>query len=171
MWRWRQRFTRRSNVTLLPQYRFTLHAVVAVNIVCFVKNLRKISSFFPALFLNLTLWSYISVCECVCVCVYVSMLVCVFAHTYTHTHTYIYIYMCVCVCVYIYIYIYVRRAYDKFPVFFVRAFKIVIDSRKFSILLIYILWDDWPIFMISGSNESLKPQLEYTRLKPECHSW
>ena len=38
-------------------------------------------------------------------------------------------------------------------------------------LLLYILWDDWPIFMISGSNEQLQHQLEYTLLKPDCHSW
>ena len=38
-------------------------------------------------------------------------------------------------------------------------------------LLLYILWDDWPIFMISGSNEQLQQQLEYTLLKPDCHSW
>ena len=38
-------------------------------------------------------------------------------------------------------------------------------------LLLYILWDDWRIFLISGSNEQLKQQLEYTLLKPECHSW
>ena len=25
--------------------------------------------------------------------------------------------------------------------------------------------------MISGSNEQLLQQLEYTRLKPDCHSW
>ena len=37
--------------------------------------------------------------------------------------------------------------------------------------LLYILWDDWPIFMISGSNEQLQQQLEYTLLKPYCHSW
>ena len=35
----------------------------------------------------------------------------------------------------------------------------------------YILWDDWPIFMISGSNEQLQQQLEYTLLKPDSHSW
>ena len=35
----------------------------------------------------------------------------------------------------------------------------------------YILWDDWPIFMISGSNEQLQQQLKYTQLKPDCHSW
>ena len=29
----------------------------------------------------------------------------------------------------------------------------------------------WLIFMISGSNEQLRQQLEYTLLKPDCHSW
>ena len=38
-------------------------------------------------------------------------------------------------------------------------------------LLLFIQWDDWPIFMISGSNEQLQQQLEYTLLKPDCHSW
>ena len=38
-------------------------------------------------------------------------------------------------------------------------------------LLLYILWDDWPIFMISDSNEQLQKQLEYILLKPDCHSW
>ena len=38
-------------------------------------------------------------------------------------------------------------------------------------LLLYILWDDWPIFRISRSNEKLQRQLEYTLLKPDCHSW
>ena len=37
--------------------------------------------------------------------------------------------------------------------------------------LLYILWDDWPIFMISASNEQLQQELEYTLLKPDCHSW
>ena len=37
--------------------------------------------------------------------------------------------------------------------------------------LLYILWDDWPIFMISGSNEHLQQQLEYTLLKCDCYSW
>ena len=37
-------------------------------------------------------------------------------------------------------------------------------------LLQYILWDDWPIFMISGSNQQLQQQMEYTLLKPNCHS-
>ena len=59
----------------------------------------------------------------------------------------------------------------SFQTFFVQAFKIVVDSWKFSMLLLYILWDDWPIFMISGSNEHLQQELEYTLLKPDCHSW
>ena len=47
--------------------------------------------------------------------------------------------------------------------FFVWAFKIVADSWKFSMLLLYILWDDWPISMISGSKEQLQQELEYTQ--------
>ena len=58
-----------------------------------------------------------------------------------------------------------------FQTFFVEAFKIVIDSWKFTMLLLYILWDDWPIFMISASNQKLQLELEYTLLKPNCHSW
>ena len=65
----------------------------------------------------------------------------------------------------------IHGAFNKFPDFFVWAFKIVIDSWKFTMLLLYILWDDWPIFMISASNEQLQQQLEYTLLKPDCHSW
>ena len=73
--------------------------------------------------------------------------------------------MCVCVCVC------VCGAFNKFPDFFVQAFNIVVDSWKFSMLLLYILWDDWPIFMISASNEQLQQESEYIQLKPDCHSW
>ena len=58
----------------------------------------------------------------------------------------------------------------SFQAFFIQAFKIVVDSWKFTMLLLYILWDDWPIFMISASNEQLHQQLEYTLLKPDYHS-
>ena len=58
-----------------------------------------------------------------------------------------------------------------FRTFFVRVFKTVVDSWKFIMLLLYIVWDEWPIFMISGSNEHLLNELEYTLLKPGCHSW
>ena len=57
----------------------------------------------------------------------------------------------------------------SFQTFIVQAFKIVVHSRKFTMLLLYILWADWPIFMISASNEQL--QLKYTLLNPDCHSW
>ena len=64
-----------------------------------------------------------------------------------------------------------RGAFNKFPDFFGQAFKIVVDSWKFTMLLQYILWDDWPIFRISGLNEHLQQELEYTLLKPDCHNW
>ena len=59
----------------------------------------------------------------------------------------------------------------SFQSFLAQAFKIVVDSWEFSILLLYILWDDWPILMISGLNEQLQQQLEYALLKPDCYSW
>ena len=64
----------------------------------------------------------------------------------------------------------IRGAFNKFPDVFVQAFKIVVVSWKFTMLLLYILWDDWPIFMISVSNEQLQQQFEYTLLKPDFHS-
>ena len=83
------------------------------------------------------------------------------------------IYVCFFIYIYfyIYIYIYICGAFNQFPDFFVQAFKIVIDSWTFTMLLLYILWDDWPISRISGSNEQLQQQLQYTLLKPDCHSW
>ena len=67
--------------------------------------------------------------------------------------------------------LYIRGVFNKLPDIFVQAFKIVVDSWKFSMLLLYILWDYWPIFMISASNVQLHQVLEYTLLKPDCHSW
>ena len=65
-----------------------------------------------------------------------------------------------------------QGVYDKFPDFFrMVLFKTVVDSWKFSMLLLYILWDDWPIFMISDSNQQLQQELEYTLLKSDYHSW
>ena len=65
----------------------------------------------------------------------------------------------------------VRGAFNKFSDVFVLVFKIVVDSWKSSMLLLYMLWDDWPIFMISISKEQLQQQLEYTLLKPDCYRW
>ena len=59
----------------------------------------------------------------------------------------------------------------SFQTFFVQAFKIVLDPWKFTMLLLYILWDHWTLSMISGSNEQLQQELEYTLLKPDCHGW
>ena len=55
--------------------------------------------------------------------------------------------------------------------FFVQVFRIDVGSWKFNMLLLYILWDGWPIFMILGSKELLQQQLKYTLLIPDCHSW
>ena len=57
--------------------------------------------------------------------------------------------------------IYIRGSFNKFRDLFVQAFKIGVDSWKFSMLLLYILWDDCLIFMISGSNELLLQEFEY----------
>ena len=66
----------------------------------------------------------------------------------------------------------IRRAFNKFPGFFCKqAFKFVVDSWKSNMFFLYILWDDWPIFMILGSNEQLQQEFEYTWLKPDYHSW
>ena len=77
--------------------------------------------------------------------------------------------MAVCEHASTYIYIYEVHMI-RFQTFFVWAFKIVIDSWKFTMLLLYILWDDWPISRISASNQQLQQQLEYTLLNPDCHS-
>ena len=65
----------------------------------------------------------------------------------------------------------IRGAFNTFSDFFVQAFKIVVDPWKFTMLLLYILWEYWPVFMISVSNKQLQQKLEYTLLKPDCHTW
>ena len=72
----------------------------------------------------------------------VNMRVCIYTYTYRFDYAYIYI-----------------GVFNKSPDFFVPVFKIVVDTWKFSMLLLYILWDDWPIFMISGSNQQLQQEL------------
>ena len=109
------------------------------------------------LFIYIYIYIYIYI-----VYIYLSIYLSIYIYIYC---LYLYVY------IYIYIYIYICDAFNKFPAFFVQAFKIVIDSWKFTMLLLYILWDDWPIFMILGSNEQLQQQSECTLLKPDCHSW
>ena len=90
-----------------------------------------------------------------------------FVLTYVFTSTY---FVCLSVYTFTNIHTYMVNSIS-FQTFFVRAFKIVLDTWKFSRLLLYILWDDWRIIMISRSNEQRQQQLEYTLLKPDCHSW
>ena len=72
---------------------------------------------------------------------------------------------------YTYISIYIYQVHTiSFHTFFVWAFKITVDTYEFNTLLLYILWNDWPFFMVLGINEQLQQQLEYTVLKPDCHS-
>ena len=40
----------------------------------------------------------------------------------------------------------------SFQTSIVQAFKIDVDTWKFSMLLLYIFWDDWPVFVISALN-------------------
>ena len=65
---------------------------------------------------------------------------------------------------------YLLGTFNKFP-FFVQAFKIVLDSWEFCMLLLYILWHNWRILMMSGSTEQLQQQLEYTLHKLDCDNW
>ena len=59
----------------------------------------------------------------------------------------------------------------SFQTFLIWEFKIAVDTWKLNMLLLSILWDDWPIFIISSLNEQLQQQLECTLLKPDCQSW
>ena len=72
--------------------------------------------------------------------------------------------MCVCVCV-------VHSI--SFQTFLYRHSKLS-KTLKNSVCYCYTSWWPifyWPIFMISGSNEQLQQELEYTLIKPDCHSW
>ena len=69
--------------------------------------------------------------------------------------------------IYIYIYIYVVPTIG-FQIIFVHAFKIVVESWKFTVIAIYLM--RW-LTKFYDSNEQLQQQLEYTLLKPVCHSW
>ena len=64
-------------------------------------------------------------------------------------------------------YIYVVHSIS-FQTSFVQVSKIVVHSWKFTMLLLSY---GMTIFMISGSSQQLQQLLEYTLLKPDCHSW
>ena len=122
------------------------------------------------MFISLCTHTCVCIYICVCLCVYTYICMCIDIYIYIYICMYVcmyvcmcvYIYVCMCVCVYIYICVCVCVCVVpsiSFRTFFVQAFKIVIDSWKFSILLLYILWDDWPIFRILRSNERLQQEL------------
>ena len=72
--------------------------------------------------------------------------------------------------IYIYIYIYIRGAFNKFPDFFVQAFKIVINSWKLENFPIHLM--RWLANFYDFSFKwAATEKLEYTLLKPDCHSW
>ena len=98
--------------------------------------------------------------------IHISQTIAILSTQYIYIYIYIYIYACLCV-----VLRESRGAFNRFSGFFVQAIKIDVDTWKFSILLLYILWDDWPFLMISGSKEQLQQELEHTPLKSDCHSW
>ena len=69
----------------------------------------------------------------------------------------------------IYIYIYVVHSIS-FQTFLYGHLKLV-WTLEISVCYCYISWHDWPIFIISASKKQLQQELEYTLLKPDCHSW
>ena len=77
-------------------------------------------------------------------------------------YIYIYIYMCVCVCVCVCVWVCVFGAFNSFPYFFVQAFKIVVDSWKFSM---YEMTDQYLWFQVQMNSYSSNWNT------PDCHSW
>ena len=69
-----------------------------------------------------------------------------------------------------YIYIYI---YEVLTISFQTFFRMGIQNccKLLKIQYVIAISDDWPIFMISPSNEQLQQQFEYILLKPDCHSW
>ena len=59
----------------------------------------------------------------------------------------------------------------SFQTFFVQAFKIVVHSWKFTMLLLYILWDDWPIFYDFKFKWTATAAIGIHQLKSDYHSW
>ena len=141
----------------------------------FDKHLKKCVHTYMLLYV----YSYIHIYKCQYIYVYAYVYLCIYVCVSLSIYIYIYIciYICLIICLYLHIcvwacvYTYILGVFNKFRDFFIQAFKIDVDTWKFSMLLLYILWDDRPIYTISGSNEQLQQQLEYILLKPDCHSW
>ena len=67
--------------------------------------------------------------------------------------------------------LYIRGAFNRFPDFFLyRHLKLSSTLEIHYFIAIHLM--RWLTnFMISGSNQQLQQQLEYTLLNPDCHSW
>ena len=59
----------------------------------------------------------------------------------------------------------------KFPDFFVQAFKIVRLLKVDYVITVHLMRWLTNFLWFSRSNEQLQQELEYTLLKPDCHSW
>ena len=65
----------------------------------------------------------------------------------------------------------IRCTFNKLPEYFCTGISNCRRHLKSEYAITIVLWHDWPIFMISGSNQQLQQELEYTLLKPDCHCW
>ena len=89
----------------------------------------------------------------------------IYIYIYTHTHTYIYIH------IYIYIYIYVVHSI-RFQTFFVQAFKILVNSWKFSMLLLYKSWRQHPTrLQLYGHLPPITKTIQVRRTRHAGHCW
>ena len=59
----------------------------------------------------------------------------------------------------------------SFQTFLVQAFKFVVVLKIQYVIAIHVMRWLTNFFMISSSNKQLQQELEYTLLKPDCHSW
>ena len=65
----------------------------------------------------------------------------------------------------------VHGSFIKFPDFSCTGIQNCSRHLKIHYVISIHLMRWWPIFMISGPNEQLQQQSEYTLLKPDCHCW
>ena len=129
------------SIVLVGLWFFLIPGIVFVNVLLEFTSVKAfgLCRYF---FLYIYIYIYIILRSCGTVTSYSSLIIATkncewsYIHTHTHTHTQTHLY--------------IHGVFNKFTDVFVQAFKIVIDSWKFTMLLLYILWDGWPIFMISG---------------------
>ena len=63
-----------------------------------------------------------------------------------------------------------RGAYNKFPDFFRMGHLKLLSTLQNSLCYCYILWDDWSFYDFRFKSTATAA-MEYTLLKPDCHSW